>query len=119
DELEPLRPGERGKLDFERPHEIRDRDVGNFRTRRAGVESRNVEQRADDLLDRLKRDVDIAREILALPGVDLVYAFAQRARVEPCGVERLQNVVAGRGEETRLGEIGCVCLVLGPLQLRV
>jgi hypothetical protein len=45
--------------------------------------------------------------------------------VEPCGVERLQNIVARRSEETRLGEIGRVRLVLGllefgvePLQLR-
>src|SRR3984957_8375903 len=39
DEIEPLRPGEGGKLDLEQPHEIGDRNVGNLRARRAGVES--------------------------------------------------------------------------------
>ena len=117
--LSPFARASGGKLDLERAHQIGDRDVGNLRTRRAGVEPRNVEQRADDLLDRLERDVDIAGEIFALLGVDLVHAFGQRARVKPRRVERLQNIVAGRGEETRLGEIGGVGLVLRPLELGV
>ncbi len=97
DEIEPLRPGEGGKLDLEHPHEIGDRNVGNLRARRAGVKSRNVEQRPDDLLDRLERDVDVAGQIRALFDADLARALAERARVEPRGVERLQNIVAGRG----------------------
>ena len=61
--LEPLRAGERRELDLDHPHEIGDRRVGDLRPGRAGVETRDVEQRAEDLLDRLERHVDLAREI--------------------------------------------------------
>ena len=43
------------------------RDVGDLRPRRAGVEARNVEQRAENLLDRLERGVDVARQIRPAP----------------------------------------------------
>ena len=43
DEIEPLRAGEGGELDLEHPHQIGDRNVGDLRPRRAGVQSRNVD----------------------------------------------------------------------------
>ena len=70
--IKPLRPGDRGELDLQHPHDIGDRDIGDLRPRRAGVEPRNVEQRADDLLDSFERDVDVVGEILVLLGVDPV-----------------------------------------------
>ena len=118
-ELQPLRPGDRGELDFEHPHQIGDRDIRNFRPRRAGVEPRNVEKRAENFLDRLQRGIDVARKVRAFLGADLARDLGQRARIEPRGVERLQDVVARRREETGLGDIGFVRLVLGARKLGV
>ncbi len=49
-------------------------------------------------------------------GAGLGRAFGQRTRVEPRRVERLEDVVARRGEEARLGEIGFLGLGLGARQ---
>ena len=119
DEVEPLRPGEGGKLDFERSHQVADRDVGDLRPGRAGVEARNIKQRAENFLDRLERDIDVARQIRPLLDADLAPALGERARIEPRGVERLQDIVAGGGEETGLGKIGCIRLVLRPLEFGI
>ena len=64
--VEPFAAGERGELDLEHPHEIGDRNVGDLGPRRARVEARNVEERAEDLLDRLERHVDLAGEVVAV-----------------------------------------------------
>ena len=70
---------------------------------RAGVEPRNVEQRAEDFLDRLERGVDIADEPRVLAAA---LPLDQAGDVEPRGIERLQDVVARRGKEAGLGDIG-------------
>ena len=48
-----------------------------------------------------------------------IRALAERAGVEARGVEGLQDIVTGRGEETGLREVGCVRLVLGSLECGV
>ena len=96
-----------------------DREIGDLRLGRAGVEPGNVEQRAEDFLDRLQRGVDVAREADALLRAGLGRALGQRTRIEPRGVERLQDVVAGGGEKARLGEIGVLGGGLGARELLV
>ena len=68
-QVEPLGAGDRAKLDLQHAQEVDDRHVGDLRPHRAGVEARNVEQGAKDLLDRLQRDIDIARQIGRAPRV--------------------------------------------------
>ncbi len=80
---------------------------------RAGVEPRNIEQRAENLLHRLERGVDIVDQPAV---VAAALALDQAGDVEPRRVERLQDVVARRGEELGLGNIGLVGLALGARQ---
>ena len=114
----PLRERERRELDLEHAHEIGDRRVGELRPGRAGVEAGDVEQRAENLLDRLERHVDLAREIGAVVAASS-RALGERARIEAGGVQRLENVVAGRGEEARLGDVRVLGDGLGAGELGV
>ena len=69
----------------------------------AGVETRNVEHGAEDGLDQFQRGFDVG----APPRrVALAGPLDQRGAIEPRGVERLQDVVAGGRQEARLAEIG-------------
>ena len=97
-------------------HQFVDAEIGHFRLHRAGIEPRNVEQRGEYLLDRFERGVDVADELGVLAGA---LALDQAGDVEPCGIERLQDVVARGGEEARLGDVGLVGLGLGALKLGV
>ena len=96
----------RSNTSFER----KDRDVG---LEPAGVEARDLDQNAEDLLDRLQRGIDVARERRLLAAER---ALDQARGVEPRRIERLQDVVAGRRQEARLVEVGLVGLALGDRQ---
>ena len=88
----------------------------NLGLHRAGIEPRNVEQRAEDLLDRLERGVDLPTSSRILAAA---LALDQAGDVEPRGIERLQDVVAGGGEEPGLGDVGLVGFGLGAAELGV
>ena len=64
---------ERRELDFELAHHLVDAEAGNLRSHRAGIEPRDVEQRAEDFLDGLKRGIDVGDESRVLAA-----AFAAR-----------------------------------------
>ena len=102
-QFQSLGPGERRELDLQRAHEVSDRHVGDFRPCRPGVEPRNVEKSAENLFDRLEREVDVARQVGAIGASGMGRGLGERTRIEPRGVERLQNVMARRGQEARLG----------------
>ena len=104
------------ELDLELAQQFVDPEADELGPHRAGVEARDVEQRAKDLLDRVERGVDIADEARVL--ADAV-ALDQAGDVEAGGVERLQDVVAGGGEKARLGDIGLLGLAFGAAQLGV
>ena len=61
-ELEALLARQRRELDLELAQQLVDAEADDLRLHRAGVEPRDVEQRAEDLLDRLERGVDVADE---------------------------------------------------------
>ena len=86
------------------------RKLDDLRLHRAGIEPRDVEQRAEDFLDRFERGIDVADELRVLAAA---LALDQAGDVEPRRVERLQDVVACGGEEARLGDVGFVGLGLG------
>ena len=73
----------------------------------------------EDLLDRLERSVDVAHQRDALLDGAVGGDLDQRTGVEPRRVERLQDVVAGGGEEARLGEVGLLRRGLGARQFAV
>ena len=109
-ELEALLARERGELDLELAHQLVDAEARNLRPHRAGIEPRDVEQRAEDFLHRLERGIDVRDEARVLAAA---LALDQAGDVEPRGVERLQDVVARGGEEARLGKVRFLGLALG------
>ena len=114
-ELEPLLARERRELDLDLAHQLVDAEAGDFRPHRAGIEPRNVEQRAENFLHRLERGIDVVDQPRVLAAA---LALDQAGDVEPRGVERLQDVVARGGEEARLRDVGLVGLALGARRAR-
>ena len=104
---QPLLARERRELDLELAQQLVDAEADDLRLHRAGVEPRDVEQRAEDLLDRLERGIDVADESRVLAAA---LPLDQAGDVEPRGIERLQDVVARGGEKARLGDVGLVGL---------
>ncbi len=105
--------GERREFQFDLTHQLVDAEAGEFGTHGAGIEPRNIEQRAENLLHRLERGVDIVDQPAV---VAAALALDQAGDVEPRRIERLQDVVARRREEFGLGDIGVVGFALGARQ---
>ncbi|BAM86795.1 hypothetical protein S58_07820 [Bradyrhizobium oligotrophicum S58] len=76
----------------------------------------DVEQGAEDLLDRFERVVDVLDQPRVFAGR---LPLDQAGDVEPRRIQGLQDVVAGRREEARLGDVGILGGALGHRQLRV
>ena len=112
-ELETLLARERRELDFELAHQLVHAEAGNLRPHRAGIEPRDVEQRAEDFLHRFERGIDIRDQPRVLAAA---LPLDQAGHVEPRGIERLQDVVARGGEEARLGDVRLLGLALGARQ---
>ena len=77
----------------------------------AGIELRDIEQGVEQRFHGAQAGVDLGAEIVAGLAVD------HRGGEEPRGVKRLQQVMAGGGDEARLAEIGG--LGLGPARLQL
>ena len=58
---EALLAGQRRELDLELAQQFVDAEADELRPHRAGVEPGDVEQRAENLLDRFERGIDVAR----------------------------------------------------------
>ena len=112
----PLAAGHRREFEIDLAHQFVDAEAGIVRPHRAGVEPRHVEQGAEDLLDRLERGVDIVDQAAV---VALALPLDQTGDVKPRGVERLQDVVAGRRQKLGLGNIGGVGVAFGARQRHV
>ena len=56
----PFLAGERREFDLELAQHLVDAEADELRPHCAGVEPRDVEQRAENLLDRVERGIDIA-----------------------------------------------------------
>ena len=59
-QLEALLARQRREFDLELAQHFVDAEADELRPHRAGVEPRNVEQRAENLLDRIERSIDVA-----------------------------------------------------------
>ena len=64
-EFEALLARQRREFDLELAQQLVDAEADEFRPHRAGVEPRNVEQRAENLLDRFERGIDVADQAAA------------------------------------------------------
>ena len=108
----------RGGAEFERQRlqDFLDAERSHLGLHGAGIELRNVEQRREDFLDRFERSIDIADK-LAVPGA--FQALHQARGEQPGGIERLQDVVTGGGDEPGLRQIGAVGLGLGVRQFGI
>ena len=71
----------------------------------AGVELRDVEQGGEQPVDRLERQVDVLDQAL---GALRQLGLRQGGQEQAGGVERLQQIVRGGGEEAGLGDVGGV-----------
>ena len=105
-----------GLLLDQRADQVVDRKGAKVGSHRAGVELGKVEQRAQKLLERRKTPVRLVDEAARL-----------RRHAEPVerrerqagGVQRLQQVVADRGEDRGFEQVGGLGLLLGAAQVRV
>ena len=91
-------------------------DRARLRTQRTGIELGDVEQRLKQFVDSAERLVDLPDQRHHLPAAR---AFRQGTGEQARGMQRLQQIVAGRRKEPRLADIGCVRLRLGLRQLRI
>src|SRR6185312_15846195 len=79
---------------------------GESRPYGAAIEFRDIEQGAEKRLDRAQRCIDLVdQQVPPLVG--------QRRGKQARGVQRLQEIVAGRGEKAGLGQIGLLRFRLG------
>ena len=116
-QLQPLGAGDRRELDFERAHQVGHLEARDRGRHRAGVEPRDVQQRAEDFLDRLQRVVDVLDQPRILAAA--VLPLDQARDIEPRRVERLQDVVAGGRQEARLRDVGVLGGALGLRQFGI
>ena len=117
-EVEAFRAREWRELELQLAQQFFDAEVGEFRPHGAGIEPRNVEQRPEDFFDRVERGIDIADQPCPL-AIGTALPLDQRGHVQTGGVQRLQDVVAGGGEEPRLGDVGLLGVGLGANELGV
>ena len=81
-----------------------------------GVETRHVEQFAEQILDRAERGVELAEQLAIM---HRLRALGEGRGKQARGVERLQQVVAGCGKKAGFADIGVFRLGLGREQLIV
>src|SRR5262249_21680278 len=99
------------EVEFEPAEQLVDPEACNLGFHRAGIEPRDFEQSREDILDGLKRGVDVGDELrfaptLAFPaslgGERGGEAFDKACDVQPRSVQGLKDVMARGGQESRL-----------------
>ena len=115
-QFQPLAAGDRREFHLDLPQQLVDAETRGLRPQHAGIEPRDVEQRAEDFLDRFQRSIDVADQLTVGSGAA---ALHEAGDIEPRRVKRLQDVVAGGGEEARLRGVGFFRVTLGARQRRV
>ena len=107
-----------GRRKFERQglQHLVDAEGRHIRLHGAGIEARDIEQRGENVLHRLERGIDIADQVAFLGPPR---ALHQAGREEPRRIERLQDVMACRGDELGLDVVGGIGFRLRDRQLLV
>src|SRR5690348_4459223 len=104
-EVEALALRQRGEFYSESVEQLGERELAPLRREGAGIETRDVEQGPEQILDEAQRRINLAYELEVGCGLSRL-PFEQRRDVEPRRVERLQQIMAGGGKKARLAEIG-------------
>src|SRR5262249_26643318 len=104
------------EFDLELAQKLVDAKADDLRFHCSSIEPRNVQQRAEYFFDGVERGVDIGDQ---LGIVAATLPLDQACDVKARGIERLQNVVACRGEETGLRNVGLFGLALGTAEFSV
>ena len=119
-QLQAFLAGQRRKFDVEPLQQLVDTEIGHFRLHGAGIEPRNVQKCGENLFDGFEGGVDVLHQVAVLGFiVGLALALDQTGDVEPRRIERLQDVMARRGDETGLRHIGLVGFGLSAFELGV
>ena len=107
--------GERAELRRQRLQHFGQRELARLRHQSAGFQPRHVEQAGQQVGGGIERAADLQHRVaLAL----VAQLLRQRIGEQVRGVQRLQQVVADRGEEAALGIVGALGLALGGFQRR-
>ena len=104
------RRGDDAELMLQRFDDVRQREAADFRREFAGIQARDFEQCIEQILGRLERRVGAFGEARAFR---IERLLAQRRGEQARGVERLQQIVRGGGEEARLARIRRFGFALG------
>ena len=110
-QFQPACGGEWGKLFVQRLAQARGGHRRQLRTQHAGIQARGVEQAFEQFFGVLECAVDAFHQLTRF-GIRL-RCGGQCGAEQAGGVERLQQVMAGAGEEARLAEIGGFGFELG------
>ena len=105
---------ERFEFHLELAQHVADAEGGDVGLGGARIEMRDLQQRAEDILDGFEGRIDVGRQRrrrVAQP--ERPQPLPQRGRIEARGAKRLQQVVTGRRKEARLRHIGVFGLGLG------
>src|SRR5215468_831411 len=111
DEIKALVASERRKIGLESAKQLVNPEACNFGFHRAGIQPRDLEQSGEDVLDGFERGVDVGNELRLAPtlpspasggGKGGGEAFDEARHIEPCGIQRLKDVMACGGKKSRL-----------------
>jgi len=111
-EINALLGGQHGELGAQRVVQVRQCEGVAIRGDTAVFQTRNVQQVGDQVLGRAQRAVQMMYQFLRLARQGVVL-MGQGGGEQACGVQRLHQVVADRGEETRLRLVGRLGGALG------
>jgi hypothetical protein len=112
-ERQALALGQRRELGHEPAQQRPERHVVGRGPDHAGIELRDVEEGAEQPLDRLERGLGIGDQ---RHGIARQLGLGQRTQEEPRCVQGLEQVVRGGGQEAGLGEVGGLGQRLGLAQ---
>ncbi len=113
--------GESAKFRYQRLEYFGQRQRTPLRHQAAGFQPRHVEQASEQAGGGIQCAADLRERVLGpriARGVLLTELLRQRLGEQMRGVQRLQQVVADRGEEAALGVVGGFRLALGLLEQR-
>src|SRR5262249_10638749 len=110
-QIKALAAGERREIGLEPEQQLVDPEAADVGRHCAAVESGDFEQRHKNILDSLERCVDLGDELrLPIPAHPSSASggetFDEARDIEPGGIQRLNNVMARGGKESRFRQIG-------------
>ena len=114
-ERQSMLAGQRAEFRRQRFQHFAQREIARFRHQPARLQTRHVQQPGQQVGGGIQRAADLLHRF-ALSRIGQL--LRQRIGEQVRGMQRLQQVVADRGEEAALGVVGVLGLALGGFQQR-